>query len=1301
MSEMNLRIDSVFSLNIQDKQLSANTSDCTKVLENLSSLTEKYCTVNIEKIDLGTKKYVSYRKWMKNHKHCSSICLKKRGDIQSEELDVIGDNGRLTRKRKHKLTNTGNNETPHLHKLRKVKITQDRTHSQNTEIYNEGKSNGTGEVHNSESSVRIYHDFTENATEKGKSVVDSTITSTKPIKENCKNRLRVKTQKRHQQKMDKDKDSKKDLSSKSSTYSGKTQDNSVNNEPPMNDALLHQNIKKEPDIEFETRKNVKEQVFQALQNPVCDQSFLDIWDKLAKTPKEKRATYIEKLRSILDESEINDIAENAFIDVDTTSELQNFDDPKNVDSLNENKAVNSCTKSTLEIDSTKTVAAFQMFNIGGKQFVIPANVDQNLVSSDRQWQSNSIDALNVKPSAPTSLFSNVSQSLSANNKNITLVSLPSQIQANIINNAQAKPKELHGHLITQSDGKQFFLPLLEGNTFPSKPDIQMNLNIENPQAKNFQTGSSASSIYPLGMSGQIQIPNPSLLSEVGKGKSGSIQTPSKGLGATNKANLLPQYVTQLNRDSKSQVSQPVSSSSKQNIMISIAANSHGTLKLTNTSNVSQQNAVNISSQVNANNFETINQPKMLLPVNINGVKQNVLFDMLPDGRLQISSAVEGQKNSALSNNEHNKLGLITNNNVSNLQTLSFPLNQLVTNNQSASNNSSPNCVNQSIPIIQPQTSIQNTLSNHIKTERQNVSVSSSQVVNQSALSNPVLTSLNHSFLVNHHQINNQGVLTSQTQPFILGLNGGQLPIIQQGISQIPIINTAIGQNPILNPGLNINTFLGQLSNPTNIQLGRNTPIEQNLLLLGQLGQLAQPAQSAQSVPNIRTQSVPNIQTALAANQLPSASQLLLNIASYQDQVGQAKTTTTGSTSNPPIMSIFPQNTSRMQNHNIQMKTNTDGKIVKTGNLINKSNGSKTTNIQLKPCKTSFQDTLRQLRPLAVSACGKEVETKPVCSFQTPSEKFKSSQHQYSTNTTSIATSAPNSSYNWSSWQFEKTMVRDFKKEIKSPTTDAINANKLTATNVNQPNLTNKMAGTSKQNSKNELTSPLPVPIFIRTSTRNIMPTSTVKPFIEQEHRPQNVTTSSERTIRTSSATPNQYIIQPMVQLSSNKNGSTLVKTVIPAQGYAKSPAVTTRPHNLPSASPLVTVKDLAETHPLLQKSLQSGNCSTSLDVKRSKRKPQVVVRVDPDAIDVDEETSSLEKDYSIFNICTSSVSTAVTASIAPRIDPNIVEKGLRIPDSMMEELRKKNIPDLQKKQNSVETAIQKLMHNKLFLNKHT
>lgn len=78
------------------------------------------------------------------------------------------------------------------------------------------------------------------------------------------------------------------------------------------------------------------------------------------------------------------------------------------------------------------------------------------------------------------------------------------------------------------------------------------------------------------------------------------------------------------------------------------------------------------------------------------------------------------------------------------------------------------------------------------------------------------------------------------------------------------------------------------------------------------------------------------------------------------------------------------------------------------------------------------------------------------------------------------------------------------------------------------------------------------------------------------------------------------------------------------------------------------------------------------------------------------------KDYSIFNIRTSSsASTSVTASIAPRIDPNIVEKGLRIPDSMMEELRKKNIPDLQKKQNSVETAIQKLMHNKLFLNKHT
>lgn len=1267
---MNIRIDSVFSLNIQDKHSSGSTSDCTKDIENFNSLTEKYCAVNLEKIDLSTKQYVSYRKWMKNHKHCSSICFKKRGDRQCEELNVIVDNRRLTRKRKHELTNSETNQNPHLNKLRTVETTHDQTNYRNTEIYNVGNLEGTGKVKNSKSSVKIYHDFFENDTEHGKFALDSIIPSTSLIKGNLKKRLRVRTPKRqhNEQKLDKNDDSKNDISS--TIYSGKTHDNTTKNEPQIDDPLLHKKIKKEPDIEFETRKNVEQQVFQDLQNPVSEQSFRDICDKIAKTPKAKRASYIEKLRSILDESDINDTAENAATEEDRKSELKIHDDPKNVDSLNENKIVKSCTKSTLEIDSTKTVAAFQMFNIGGKQFVMQANADQNVESSESQCQSKTIDALNVNASAPTSLYSNVSQRYPVNNNNITLVSLPSQNQTNIINSAQSKPKELHGHLITQSDGKQFFLPLLEGKTtVPSKPDTQTNLNIENTKTKTFQTGGSV--ISTPGMSGQLQIPNPSLLDDVGKGKSGRIQT--------NMTNILPQFVNQLNRDLKSQVSQQVSSSSKQNIMIPNAVNSQGTLQLTNTLNASHQNAGNLSSQGNVNNFEPANQPKLILPVNINGVQQNVLFDMLPDGRLQLSSAVEGQKNTAPGNNEHNKvLGFFSNSNIGNQQQL-FPLNQQVTTNQNASINPNTNFVNHNIPIIQPQNSLQQALSNHIKTEKQNILISSSQGHNQSALSNPVQSSLNQSFLVNQQQINNQGVFNSQTQPIIIGLNGGQLPIMQQGISQMPIINTAIGQNQILNPGLDISTILGQFSNLTNLQLGQNTPT-QNLVLLGQL---AQP-----------TQSVPNMQTAPSANQLPSASQLLLNIASHK--IGQAKTTITGSTANPPIMSTFPQNIPRMTNNNIQMKTVTDGKFVKTGNV---SNDSKTANIQLKTGKTSSQHitTQRPLRPLAVSSAGKEVNTKSVCSFQTPSTQFKSSQHQYS---------APSSACNWSSVQFDKTMVRDFKKDKKSPTTYAINASKDTAMNVIQSKKMNKMAEISTQNSKKELTRSLPVPIFIRTSTGNIMPTSTVKPFIEQGNRPQNVTpaftpSSSEKTIRTSSAT--QYIIQPMVQLNNHQNGNTLVKTVIPAQGYAKSPALTTRPQNLTSASPLVTqtVKDLAETHPLLQKSLQSGNCSTSMDVKRSKRKPQVVVRVDPDAIDVDEETSSPEKDYSMFNIRTCSVSTAVTTSITPRIDPTIVERGLRIPDSMLEELRGKNIPNLQKKQNSVETAIQKLMLNKLFLNKHT
>ncbi|XP_063425171.1 protein PF3D7_1417600-like [Mytilus trossulus] len=1274
MSEMNIRIDSVFSLNTQDRHSSGSTSDCTKDIENFNSLTEKYCAVNLEKIDLGTKKYVSYRKWMKNHKHCSSICFKKRGDKQCEELNVIADNRRLTRKRKHELNNTENNQNPHLHKLCIVKTMHDKTNFRTTEIYNVGNLHGTGEVKNSKSSVRIYHDFFENATDNGNFALDSIIPSTSLIKGNLKKRLRVRTPKRqyNDQKLDKNDDSKNDISCRSTTNSGKTHDNTANNEPKIDDPLLlHKKIKKEPDIEFETRTNV-EQVFQDLQNPVSEQSFRDICDKIAKTPKEKRASYIEKLRSILDESDINNTVENESTDVDRKSELQIHDDPKNVDSLNENKIVKSCTKSTLEIDSTKTVAAFQMFNIGGKQFVMQANADQNVESSESQCQSKTIDALNVNASAPTSLYSNVSQRYPVNNNNITLVSLPSQNQTNIINSAQSKPKELHGHLITQSDGKQFFLPLLEGKTtVPSKPDTQINLNIENPKTKTFQTGGSV--ISTPGMSGQLQVPNQSLLADVGKGKSGRIQT--------NVTNILPQFVNQLNRDLKSEVSQQVSSGSKQNILIPNAVNSQGTLQLTNTLNASQ-NAGNLSSLGNVNNFEPVNQPKLLLPVNINGVQQNVLFDMLPDGRLQLSSAVDGQKNTAPGNNGHNKvLGLFSNSNVGNQQQL-FPLNQQVTTNQNVSINPNSNFVNHNIPIIQPQTSLHHALSNHIKTEKQNVLISSSHGGNQSALNNPVHSSLNQSFLVNQQQINNQGVFNSQTQPIIIGLNGGQLPIMQQGISQMPIINTAIGQNPILNPGLDISTILGQFSNLTNLQLGQNTQT-QNLVVLGQL---AQP-----------TQSVPNMQTAPSPKQLPSASQLLLNIASHK--IGQAKTTITGSTANPPIMSIFPQNISRMSNNNIQMKTITDGQFVKTGNV---SNDSKTANIQHKTGKTSSQhtSTQRPLRPLAVSSAGKEADSKPVCSFQTPSTQFKSSQHQYSAHTMSNASSAPSSACNWSSLQFDKTMVRDFKKEIKSPTTYAINVSKDTAMNVSQ---SNRMAEISTQNSKKELTRSLPVPIFIRTSTGNIMPTSTVKPFIEQGNRPQNVApvftpSSSEKTIRTSSAT--QYIIQPMVQLNNHQNGNTLVKTVIPAQGYAKSPALTTRPRNSSSASPLVTqtVKDLAQTHPLLQKSLQSGNCSTSMDVKRSKRKPQVVVRVDPDAIDVDEETSSPEKDYSMFNIRTCSVSTAVTASITPRIDPTIVERGLRIPDSMLEELRGKNIANLQKK--SVETAIQKLMLNKLFLNKH-
>lgn len=221
-------------------------------------------------------------------------------------------------------------------------------------------------------------------------------------------------------------------------------------------------------------------------------------------------------------------------------------------------------------------------------------------------------------------------------------------------------------------------------------------------------------------------------------------------------------------------------------------------------------------------------------------------------------------------------------------------------------------------------------------------------------------------------------------------------------------------------------------------------------------------------------------------------------------------------------------------------------------------------------------------------------------------------------------------------------------------------------------------------------------------------------------------------------------------------------TLIPAQGYSKSSSNVQEQNMFGNKHSLLTNQDFSSSE---STTIKTSDKITETFEKRNKRKPQVVVRVDPDILDITDDVVNPKRNSSSkpttfilpreellstqASTKTFTMSSKVQSSIeepnivdnlesaekeclsktpiliipkklpTPRVEssnvgsdlrptqpfvvPNqtlikentIVEKGLRVPPHIVQQLQKQRLPDLQRKQAVVESTVQKLLQNKM------
>lgn len=1201
---MDIRIASVFSLSFQDPtndEFNKKRKRCVAKQPKVHEmLTDKYCSVSLLRIDLGNRKHVSYRKWMKSHNiHCTKHCAKKSNKYTTESSQEANEHAdqSLQRKTRNSKQIENDNDSFREPQSKRLKRQNTSTHEESHLIVEENQR--PTELKNK------YNRHSEGVKSHAhKQAMTDTMLET----------IRDKLKKEQIDAMPKE------------LFIERVRDQ-IKKEPT--DTATEESI---PTVAVEMAKERSEK-----ESISPKRSFDEMCKLIAEAPKEERATYIEKLKTILhleeqtyrDQIKVNDSPgkQSCQSKVDTSPAV-----------LRPNK-------------ETKTLATLQLVHIGGTSYVVPTSTPATDTQTKGTNNKRKIDnsessnhCVNVQNSpnmirnsqmlavkdnkAPVELPAIISNSFSGNDVSTTSLSQVSNVgQASSTNistssnnrsSLQKSPlstasspkepvsgtstnvKEMQGYLISHPDGKKYFVPLMPGETFQNKPSIKGGLAGSNNAVDVNHKSMTSSAMKDQNIQNIAQIAAQTQNCNNQTSKSLTQQSP------------LPQMVIQMNQlHPTSSVSQHIGQTAATNSVISKLNTvpvmpSHPTLhgpRFRFHSNSCSGNSSNAATTTIQNNISSVNSlPRIALPVLINGTTQNILFNVLPDGKLTL-----------VNQNECATIGGKNN----------FTQSQQEINVISGTSGTVP-CFNTSIQPVQLQHNtglLNNQVPQTICIVNNADSANICNVKNQAPLNISVASS--HS-------------THSTTQPNSIGL--GNVHILNIGGINYPIMQNG---NQLISAGniQNLNTLAAYIPN--------------NNFILGQVGNaLIQPI-------NVVT---PALQSSF--NTLDLARQML---SSSLDAV-QCKTNSTGS---------------------VQVQEN------KTIQQLNTS----------LPCS----QTLSLMMQNVLSDLGKEIQSKPKENVHDqsgpPLLPRQSTTQQYSAKSKLIRTAGIT---NIPQSDSRATLIEPLGSQViitndKVASVGPKRTNGNSSVTVGIPITTIDSSSLAKLSNDLRVYSPTdlmknvivskdycttisenvsgtkisPIPMHLKTSSGNVVPCSAVKPSYDKNH----VDDGKPKTSLLNNKVVCSGIQKPLQVSSIYKlhSDSQIGTTLIPAQGYSKTTVTTLASQNIP------------DSHPLLKMSLQnkgtidgsSGNPISDIgneQSKRNKRKPQVVLHIDKDNNDKTSDTSA-SPDNSM--IIAPSVSTSKNCNQRS----SIIEIGLRIPDSMLAELEKKQL--------SVETTIQKLKQSKL------
>lgn len=1386
---MDLRIDSVYSLNFpkktkpSDKSRKQLTCNRIYVTQSVHSTlpTVKDCTVCLERIDIGEKKHLSYRRWMKTHRLCDNNCFKKRG-----ETDVINNSG------------DDNNdeatvhvvfEKPQTRNTRKRELKQDLNTSTTEPSPKQRKSDDTSTTEPSPKKRK--HD-----------VIDEHLQNQKRTNE-CNEILIEKHVLSIKQKIKQEPGSE--------LFMQESPQKSYKVAEPVHKPIV--NIKKEP------RSN--------------NESFEEICQVLSNAPKEQRESYLEKLKSIIhkDDTVHKDVYHTPHTAV-------------NIGLHEKLKAIRPSPETATSTDS-KTLATFQMVMIDGKPYILPSasvdilkngNTGLKKLTGNTQLKigqqcgnlSNnkqiSNDALNgnqmlnsVKPPTrlPASFISgSVNQSTIGSIFNPMLVmdsvkpptelptikpptELPTSISSGSVNQSTIgsvlnpissnlapscslnlsltallnmnkntnktniltgnaatnvnQKKEIHGHLVTHPDGKQYFVPLVGGQTFPSKPTLQLEPvnpgNNSDPLGfkicKNTPHPNTSSSVPLPAVSSHSYTSN--VFAQPVQGSAVNVQGTS-----VSTASLLPESVNRLNQQpTPTLLPQAIVYSKSNDSSLSNTNNMGATTLINSQSNPAQSNFVQFQSSPSTTTSPMVATPQMqqcnvnstsscttnvsgqlVLPLLINGTVQNIVLNASPDGSFQLpgvtkSATINSNKSVPSSQTAipitNDNTSQILNNSVQSLpaQNINPLLNQVKPVQLGGLNN-------QILLTQYPQSQVLNT------GQVVNMNILPGQVQNNNAIAGQMFNQALQPGQVNAGNL--PTVLTPIIQPgqllptplqtVTIDAQGSQTRNVQPGqlkAEPIPAKTNQIGN--FQSQQKTSSQIIASTITPESRQGVSNQTIKYNLPV-----QLNVSGQTNPVIPGnemiefvIQDGRIIKVQQANPIQVKSSASDTKQNV---QSSVSQTKQNITQPIVSQPLFSIQQQfigqvaPTSLLPKQSINFQSAQHNPVFQNqipkpliGNLYNGS-----TNQTSQGHFVNDNTDVKNVLPVPVLP----VPSYHVKSFKNDTRSiisqnpvvFDNSNRQVSNSQQSKAnTSFQNGGrYIRLSVPPSNSTMPSTRKRSYSPTDLCKNITK-------SKDFKNQMEEnvTDDRLRKDGIQLDLPVPMLLKTSTGQVLPFSAVKPnYVQKQENVGNLVTSlltnrctdtlspsvnsqtalgTHRVISWNSANNRSLlnvaggIIPDDVGIVSESQDShrsidfnlgnsqcnrktNVISKLIPAQGYSKTP-------------PEQQLKQhIINTHPLLQKSLQTIRSNVpdgSEQTKRNKRKPQVVVRIDRDITDVDDETSSSpDRDYSMFMVPIASTGSSTS----------IVETGLRIPSSMLQELQTK-------KQISMEATVQKLKLNKL------